>query len=101
MNNCVWLKWGSLKGYHFEDDFIEKNKEIVEEFVNIWDEIYENCCSATRGSEVLQSNNVLKTKLLYILERLFNLGVVFQNDWDDTYYNSFNDIRDYIMNYDK
>lgn len=101
MNNCVWLKWGSLKGYHFEDDFIEKNKEIVEEFVNIWDEIYENCCSATSGSEVLQSNNVLKTKLLYILERLFNLGVVFQNDWDDTYYNSFNDIRDYIMNYDK
>lgn len=101
MNNCVWLKWGSLKGYHFEDNFIEKNKEIVEEFVNIWDEICENCYSATRGSEVLQSNYVLKTKLLYILERLFNLGVVFQNDWDDTYYNSFNDIRDYIMNYDK
>lgn len=36
MNNYVILKFGTLKGYHFTDEFAEKNKTIVENFKNIW-----------------------------------------------------------------
>jgi len=36
MNNYVILKFGTLKGYNFTDEFAEKNKTIVENFKNIW-----------------------------------------------------------------
>ena len=99
MENFVILKWGRLKAYNFSDKFYNKNKEIVEEFVNVWDEIYKNHCSATGGSEEVQKNKELKNKMLNVLEKLFNLGVPIENGWDDTYYNNFNEIKDYILNY--
>ncbi len=99
MENYVLLKWGSLKGYNFNDEFAEKNKEVVEELPEVWDKIYENHCSATGGSEEVQKNNDLKNELLNVLEKLYNLGVPIQNNWDGTYYNNFDDIKDYILNY--
>lgn len=99
MNNYVILKWGSLKAYNFTDEFIEHSKDIVEEFVNIWDEIYENSISAVGGSKELQQKEDLKHRLVIVLEKLFELGVVFQNGWSDTYYNNFEEIKDYILNY--
>jgi hypothetical protein len=99
MNNMVWLKWGSLKGYNFDDDFVEKNRKEVEELSNVWDKIYEKHCSATGGSDEVQNNYDLKIELINVLEKLFNLGVVFQNDWSDEYYNTFDEIKDYILNY--
>lgn len=99
MNNIIYLKWGGLKGYNFDSKFMEKNKDIVEEFINIWNEIYENTCSATGGADKLQSNIDLKNRSIDILEKLYNLGVAIYNDWDDTYYNSFEDVKNYIINY--
>ena len=99
MNNYVILKWGSLKAYNFEEDFFNKNKEVVEEFNKIWEEIYGTCCSATGGSKYLQSKNNLKLKLVSILEQLFDLGVQFENGFTDEYYNNFEEIKDYILNY--
>lgn len=99
MNNYVILKWGSLKGYNFTDKFIENNKDIVKEFENLWNKIYENHYSATGGSEEVHKNNDLKIEIINVLEKLYNLGVIFQNGWSDEYYNNFNEIKDYILNY--
>ena len=99
MNNYVILKWGTLKAYHFEDSFVEKNKKVVEDFADIWDEIYNNCCTATGGSEYTHSHKDLKVKLVDTLEELYKLGVPFENGFTDEYYNNFEDIKDYIMNY--
>lgn len=99
MSNYIILKWGSLKAYNFTDKFVKENEEIVKEFDNIWDEIYNNCCSETSGSKNLQSKEELKQRLVNVLEKYFELGVVFQNGFTDEYYNNFNEIKDYIMNY--
>ena len=99
MENYVILKWGTLKAYHFNDEFIEKNKNIVESFCDIWDEIYSNCCMATGGSEYTQSHKELKVKLVNVLEKLYQLDVIFENGFTDELYNNFDDIKNYIMNY--
>lgn len=99
MNNYVILKWGTLKGYFLSDSFEEKNKEVVKEFKSIWGEIYNNCCSATGGSKYTHSHKELKVRLVDVLEKLYQLGVTFENGFTDEYYNSFKDIKDYIMNY--
>lgn len=99
MNNYVILKWGSLKAYNFDDKFCENNKRIVKDFKNIWEEIYSTRISAIGGSEYLQSKKELKEKLVNVLEKLYELGVVFQNGFTDEYYNNFNEIKDYILEY--
>ncbi len=99
MNNYVILKWGSLKSYYFTEDFFNKNKKVVEELNKIFDEIYENSCSAIGGSENLQSKYDLKLKFIGILKQLYDLGVPFSNGYTDEYYNSFDEIKDYILNY--
>ncbi len=101
MGNYVILKWGSLKAYNFTDDFIQNNKNIVNEFENVWNKIYETHCSAIGGSEEVHKNNSLKIEMLNILEKLYNLGIPMENGWDDEYYNNFDDIKEYILNYDK
>ena len=101
MNSYVLLKWGSLKGYNFDDSFIKENKEVVEELENVWDRIYENHCTATGGSEEIHKNEDLKNDMLKVLNKIFDLGVSIDNDWDGTHYESFNEIEDYIINYGK
>lgn len=99
MNNYIILKWGSLKGYEFDDTFIKNNETLVNDFENIWNEIYNTRCSATSGSEYLHQNKELKAKLVGILEKFYDLGVVFQNGFTDEFYNNFEDIKSYILNY--
>jgi hypothetical protein len=101
MGNYVLLKWGSLKGYNFTDKFIKEHKEVVEELANVWDRIYERHCSATGGSDEVQKNNQLKLDMLNVIEKIYNLGVTIQNNWDNTIYDNFNDIKEYILNYGK
>lgn len=98
MNN-IYLKWGSLKGWWFTDQFVEENKKIVEELSAIWDEIYNNNNGAIVGSEKVQKDDNLKQKLINILEKFYNVGVAFQNNFTDEYYNSFDEIKDYLLNY--
>ncbi len=95
----IILKWGSLKAYEFSNEFISKNESLVKEFENIWDEIYNTRCSATAGSEYLHSKKELKLKLVNVLEKFYDLGVTFENGFTDEYYNNFQDIKDYILNY--
>lgn len=99
MNNYVILKWGSLKAYNFTDNFVEKHEDIIKEFVDIWDTIYNEKISAMSGSEYLQSNEELKIRLVNVLKKFFELGVVFQNGFTDEYYNTFKEIEDYILKY--
>lgn len=99
MNNYIILKWGGLKAYQFTEEFARENEEIVKELNNIWEEIYNNGCSATSGGKILQSKQDLKERFVNVLEKCFELGVVFQNGWSDEYYNNFNEIKKYIMNY--
>ena len=99
MNNYVILKWGSLKAYNFNEDFVKEHKELVNEFEDIWNRIYENHCTAWGGSEEVQKDTTLKQDMLNVLYKVYELGVPFQNGFDDTYYNSFNEIENYIMEY--
>lgn len=99
MNNYIILKWGSLKAYNFTDDFIKENGEIVKELNDIWNTIYSEIIGAIYGSEYLQSKEDLKLRFVNVLEKFFELGVVFQNGFTDEYYNNFNEIKDYIMSY--
>ena len=101
MDNYIILKWGSLKAYNFSNEFVSKNENLVKEFENIWDEIYNTRCNAIYGSEYLHKNKELKVKLVGILEKFYDLGVVFENGFTDEYYNNFQDIKDYILNYGK
>ncbi len=99
MGNCILLKWGSLKGWWFTDTFVEENKELVEELSNIWDEIYDKSSGAIFGSEKVQKDNELKARLIDLLKKFYDLGVVFQNNFTDEHYNNFEEIKDYILNY--
>ena len=99
MGNYIILKWGSLKAYNFTDEFVEKNKKAIKGLNDIWDEIYNNRCGAMSGSDYLQSRDDLKNKLVDILETLYELGVPFQNGWTDEYFDSFDEIKDYIIKY--
>lgn len=36
----IALKGGLLKSYYFSDEFINDNKNLFNDFCNIWDEIY-------------------------------------------------------------
>ena len=51
------------------------------------------------GSEEVQKDIQLKQDMLNVLYKVYELGVPFQNGFDDTYYNSFNEIENYIMEY--
>lgn len=99
MGNYIILKWGSLKAYNFTDEFIEKNKDVVEKLHDIWNTIYEESCSAMTGSQYLQSKDDLKQRLVNVLGELYELDVIFQNGFTDEYYNNFNEIKDYILKY--
>lgn len=99
MNNYIILKWGSLKAYNFTEEFVKENEEIVKELNDIWDIIYSERLGAMSGSEYLQSKEELKQRLVNVLEKFFEFGVVFQNGFTDEYYNNFNEIKDYIMSY--
>lgn len=90
MDNYIILKWGSLKAYNFSNEFVSKNTRLVKELENIG-----------FGSEYLHQNKELKAKLVDILEKFYDLGVVFENGFTDEYYNNFQDIKDYILNYGK
>lgn len=95
----IILKWGSLKAYNFEDSFVEKNKNLVKDFEDIWNNIYNECISATGGSKYLHSHKDLKLKLVDLLEKFYDLGIVFENGFTDEYYNNFEDIKNYILTY--
>lgn len=100
MDSYIILKWGSLKTYNFSNEFVSKNTRLVKELENIWDEIYNTSrCGAVFGSEYLHQNKELKAKLVDILEKFYDLGVIFENGFTDEYYNNFQDIKDYILNY--
>ena len=99
MNNIIYLKFGTLKSYYFDESFVEKHKKEVENLDNVWNRIYENSCSTFGGSQETRKNKELKQDIVKVLKSLFDLGVVFENGFDDTYYNSFEEIKDYILNY--
>lgn len=95
----IILKWGSLKAYNFEDSFVKKNKNLVKDFEDIWNSIYNECISATSGSKYLHSHKELKLRLVNLLEKFYDLGIVFENGFTDEYYNNFEDIKNYILTY--
>ena len=99
--NYVLLKWGSIKGWNFTDEFVEKHEDIINELCNVWEKIYDNTCSAIVGSERVQKDYDLKIEIINVLESFYNLGVPFQNNFTDEYFNNFEDIKDYILNYGK
>ena len=47
----------------------------------------------------LPKDNELKARLIDLLKKFYDLGVVFQNNFTDEYYNNFDLIKDYILNY--
>lgn len=95
----IYLKWGTIKRYDLRGEFYNTNRKLCEEFSNLYDELFEGCCDLSRGSQRIQSNKLLQTKLCDMLDKFFDLGVTIINDWDGEIYNSKESYRDYIMNY--
>ena len=99
--NYIIIKSGILKAYSFSDEFIKKNKKLVEKFADLFDELYSGNCCVWGAYEKNKNNDDIKKRICDILEIFFDKGVPIQNGFTDEYYNNFKDIKDYIINYGK
>ena len=97
--NYIIIKSGILKAYDFTDDFIKNNKSVFDEFLNIWDNLYNNNCCVWGAYETHKDNKELKNKIVNTLEKMYNLGVTIENGFTDEVYNNFDDIKNYILDY--
>ena len=97
--NYIQLKGGLIKSYWFDDEFYNKNKKIVDELSNIFDEIYKNDCCVFGATETNKNNIELKNKIVNILKIFFDLGIQIENGFTDEDYLNFKEIEDYILNY--
>ena len=95
--NYIVLKWNSLKGYNFSDEFYNKYKNECDEFIKLYNEYFENSCSCFGANEQNKNNKDLKIKICESVCKLFNLGVQVENNWDDSIFSYENDIRKYLM----
>lgn len=99
MENYIIIKSGILKAYEFNENFIENNNELFNQFVNVWDELYNNNCCVWGAYETHKDNKEIKQKIVDVLEKMYNLGIQIENGFTDEVYNNFEDIKDYILNY--
>ena len=99
--NYIIIKGGILKAYEFSDEFIEKNKDLVEKFADLFDELYTGNCCVYGASETHKNNDDIKKRICDMLEIFYDMGIPIQNGFTDEYYNYFSEIKDYIMNYGK
>lgn len=99
--NYIIIKGGILKAYDFSEEFINKNQELFNQFVNVWDELYSGNCCVWGAADANKDNKNIKNKIVVILEKMFNLGIRIENGFTDEIYNNFEDIKDYILNYGK
>jgi len=97
--NYIIIKSGILKAYDFSEEFINKNNDVFNQFVNIWDELYSGSCCVWGACEKNKDNNTIKQKIVDILEKMYNLGIQIENGFTDEVYNNFEDVKDYILNY--
>ena len=98
LNNYVILKWGALKAYNFTEEFYEKHSDVIDELSDVWDRQCNNSCGAMDNGKNVRNNGELKHDLINVLSKIYDLGVPFQNGFTDEYYNSFEEIRSYILN---
>lgn len=95
--NYIALKWGSLKGYNFNDEFYNKYKNECDEFIGLWDEYFKNSCSCFGANKQNKNNKDLRIKISDSVCKLFNLGIQVENSWDDSLFSYENDIRNYLL----
>ena len=99
MIGSIWLKWGSIMGFDFSEEFVNKNKGLVKDFNNLFNELYEEKYIGITGKQTEPGNSDLKEKIVKILKKMYDLGVIISNDFDMKNYSNFEDIEDYIMSY--
>lgn len=101
-NNCaIFLEGGLIKGSLFSDKFIKNNKKLVNDFNNIFDEIYKNDYFISCAINSHKNNNDLKNRLCDILDLMYDLNIEIKNAWDGKIYKNKNDYRKYILEYGK
>ena len=54
--NYIIIKSGILKAYNFDDEFIQSNNDLFNQFVNIWDELYSGSCCVWGACEKNKGN---------------------------------------------
>lgn len=101
MKNTITLKGGILKGWYFEDDFNNANREKVEELNAIFEELYSDVCSVYAAKEKNAENQDIKIRLCNMLDWFFDKKVSIRNGFDNTTYKSKKAYRDYILCYGK
>ena len=97
----IGLKGGIIKGYNFETFFIESNKKLVNDFADLFDEIYKNDCCVYGASETHKNNDILKNKICNMLDIMFDKNVDIYNDFDNKHYTNKKEYHKYILNYGK
>jgi len=85
MDNYILLKWNNLNEYVFTNEFRRNNMKLVEELDKLW-------------LETSNKTKEYKLRLIDVLKKFYDLGVVFQNDFTDEYFNNFEEIKNYILN---
>ena len=98
--NYIILKGGLIKAYWFDDEFYNENKDLVDKFSNIFDEIYRKDCCVFGATITNKNNTKLKKKICKILKVFFDMGIQIENGFTDEDYLNFKDIEDYILNYE-
>ena len=97
--NYIGLKFGMIKCWNFEETFYKDNKSLVDDFNNLYDEMYSGCASVLHASEKNKSNIDIKTRLCDLLDKFFDCGVQIFNDLDNKTYKTKKSYRKYLLTY--
>lgn len=101
-DSYILLKFGTLKGWHFSEEFCKNHKEQVEMINSFYDdELYKNHSCVFTASEEIKHREDLKKKLCDILDIFFDLGCKIENNFDNKPYKTKDKYRRYILNYGK
>ena len=99
-SDYISLKFGLVKSWRLENTY-QEHKELVDEFNNLYEEMFNGCCSMSSASNKNKGNEELKLRLCDMLDNFFDLGITIDNDFDMKKYKSKKSYRKYILNYGK
>lgn len=97
--NVIYLKSGLVKGWSFCDPFYNENKTLCDNFNNLYEKMFEGCCSMWGAKEKNKGNSQAKQELCDLLDKFFDLKVKIVNGFDNKQYRTKKKYREYILNY--
>ena len=95
----IGLKFGNIKCWNFDKEFSNDNKELIHNFNELYDRMFDGCCCMFQAEEKNKGNKSIKEELCEQLDKFFDLGVEIYNDFDNKKYKTKKSYRNYLMTY--